>query len=82
MIRRVEKAKCLLLDPFENVSDIAGRCGFSDPAYFARVFRKIAGRSPREYRDDPRDMAQPADATAQTRINSLTLARQEWGAIA
>ena len=53
MIRRVEKAKCLLLEPFENVSDIAEKCGFSDPAYFARVFRKVAGMSPREYRDDP-----------------------------
>lgn len=53
MIRRVETAKRLLLDPLENIYDIAEKCGFSDSAYFARVFRKIAGCSPRQYRDDP-----------------------------
>ncbi len=53
MIRRVETAKRLLLEPLENVSNVAERCGFSDSAYFARVFRKVAGCSPREYRDEP-----------------------------
>ncbi len=53
MILKIESAKRLLLDPLENVSDAAEKCGFSDSAYFARVFRKIAGCSPREYRDDP-----------------------------
>jgi AraC-like DNA-binding protein len=61
MTSKVEAAKRLLLEPLENVSDIAERCGFSDPAYFARVFRKIAGCSPREYRNDPMRFATPAE---------------------
>lgn len=59
MIRRIDAAKRLLLEPLENVSEIAERCGFSDPAYFARVFRRIAGCSPREYRNDPMRFTTP-----------------------
>jgi two-component system response regulator YesN len=53
MRKRVELAQRLLLDPGQNVAEVAARCGFSDPSYFARVFRKIAGRSPREYAASP-----------------------------
>lgn len=53
MMRRVELAKKMLVEPFNNVSMVAERCGFSDTTYFARVFRKIAGCSPREYRNNP-----------------------------
>lgn len=53
MVKRVEVAQRLFLDPLNNVSQVAEKCGFSDPTYFARVFRKIAGCSPTEYMDDP-----------------------------
>ena len=53
MKRRVDCAKRLLLDPAYNVSQAAEKCGCSDPAYFARVFRQIAGCTPREYMQDP-----------------------------
>ncbi|HWQ53997.1 MAG TPA: PocR ligand-binding domain-containing protein [Bryobacteraceae bacterium] len=53
MERRVELAKRLLLDPALNVSQVAARCGFTDAAYFARVFRSVAGCTPREYMRDP-----------------------------
>jgi AraC-like DNA-binding protein len=53
MKRRVDSAKGLLLNPAYNVSQVADKCGFSDPAYFARVFRRLAGCSPREYMRDP-----------------------------
>ena len=53
MMRRIDLAKRLLLDPAFNVSQVAERSGFADPAYFARVFRKIAGCSPREYIQNP-----------------------------
>lgn len=52
--RRVEVAKRLLLDPLNNIAAVSDRCGFSSPAYFARVFRKAAGCSPSEYANDPR----------------------------
>jgi len=51
--RRIELAKRLLLDPKNNVTQVAERCGFSDPSYFARVFRKVTGVSPREYCRNP-----------------------------
>jgi two-component system response regulator YesN len=57
--RRVELAKRLLLNPLNNVSEVARRSGFSDPSYFARVFRKLVGCSPREYCDDPRGSHAP-----------------------
>jgi len=33
-----------------SVKEIAVACGFNDPNYFARVFRKATGRSPVQYR--------------------------------
>lgn len=32
-----------------NISDVAYRCGFSDPKYFSRCFKKHKGVSPKEY---------------------------------
>ncbi len=52
-VRRVELAKKLLLDPLKSVSEVAAACGYSDPAYFARVFRRVTGCSPSEYVGDP-----------------------------
>ena len=51
--KRIELAKRLLLDPLNKVSEVARRCGFSDPSYFARVFRKVLGCSPGEYCENP-----------------------------
>lgn len=53
MVQRVEAAKRMLLEPLDTVSDVSEKCGFSDSAYFARVFRKIAGCSPSRYRNEP-----------------------------
>lgn len=51
---RIDYARRLLLDPLNNVSCVSDRCGFSSPAYFARVFRKFSGITPTEYAEDPR----------------------------
>jgi two-component system response regulator YesN len=49
---RLERAKELLGDPrLPKMTDVAARTGFSDAAYFARVFRKAVGMSPSEYRE-------------------------------
>lgn len=32
-----------------NISDIAYKCGFADPKYFSRCFKKIKGMSPTDY---------------------------------
>jgi AraC-like DNA-binding protein/ligand-binding sensor protein len=47
---RVEKAKNLLLNPNTRVSEVAYEVGFQSLTHFNRVFRKIVGESPTEYR--------------------------------
>lgn len=47
---RIKKA-CLMLDEGNYiVSEVAYRCGFSDPKYFSRCFKKTMGITPSEYR--------------------------------
>ena len=47
---RIERAKELLRDSTSSITEIAGRVGYSDAAYFSRVFRQKTGRTPRAYR--------------------------------
>jgi AraC-like DNA-binding protein len=47
---RLEKAKNLLLNPQFRVSEIAFEVGFRSLTHFNRVFKRIAGESPTEYR--------------------------------
>jgi AraC-like DNA-binding protein/ligand-binding sensor protein len=47
---RVEKAKALLLDRNRRVSEIAYEVGFQSLTHFNRVFRKLTGHSPSDYR--------------------------------
>ena len=47
---RLQHACSLLQDRTLNLADCAARCGFSDPAYFSRSFKKHFGFSPRQYK--------------------------------
>lgn len=47
---RVAKACQLLQESVLNVSEIAERCGYDSPAAFARAFKKVKHRTPREFR--------------------------------
>ena len=47
---RVQKAKELLADVTVNVKDIGQRVGFRDSSYFTRVFKRVTGVTPSEYR--------------------------------
>jgi AraC-like DNA-binding protein len=50
---RLDRASDMLTDPRAGgltVGEIAFRCGFLDPGYFARAFRKRFGRTPSEWR--------------------------------
>lgn len=49
---RIDSAKLLLRDTSLDIAEIAARVGLPDAVYFARLFRKVAGRSPSEYRRD------------------------------
>lgn len=53
MEKRIERARRLLLDPNSRVSEVAEKCDFCNPAYFARVFRKVAGCSPTDFSKQP-----------------------------
>ncbi len=48
---RMKKAKQLLADPRNKISDISFAVGYNDGNYFAKSFRKHTGVSPSEYRD-------------------------------
>ena len=48
--RRITKAKRLLRFTDKTVEDICYECGFNDPNYFARIFKKYETCSPSEYR--------------------------------
>lgn len=47
---RIEKAKNLLLNPNLRISEVAYEVGFQSLTHFNRVFKKITGESPTEYR--------------------------------
>ena len=48
--RRIENAQDLLENTSFPVQDIASLSGYDDPAYFTRIFKKMTGISPRDYR--------------------------------
>lgn len=48
--RRVEVACNLLLDTNQTITAIASQCGYSDPDYFRRIFRRITEMNPGDYR--------------------------------
>ncbi len=47
---RIEKAKQLLSDMASNVKDISIQVGYRDANYFAKVFKRMVGITPTEYR--------------------------------
>ena len=48
--QRVAHAKLLLSTTAMNVSEVAHSCGYADPGYFARQFRRITGETASAYR--------------------------------
>lgn len=65
-IRRVERARELLAGTNDTVLSVATRCGYNNTANFNRIFRKITGITPHEYRAAHRSGgdADPAPAKA------------------
>ena len=48
-ILRIDTACNLMLQEKMNVAEAAYYCGFNDPSYFTRVFKKRKGMSPKKY---------------------------------
>lgn len=49
---QLERAKRLLREDGRIVKEVAAACGFTQPAYFSRVFRKHFGTTPAAYRGE------------------------------
>lgn len=49
---RIERAKDLLSDPRNNISEVASRVGYNDSNYFGKAFKKYTGLSPSDYREN------------------------------
>lgn len=48
--RRIERAKVLMLQTDEGLSQIALACGLADQAHLSRLFRQVVGVSPSAWR--------------------------------
>jgi two-component system, response regulator YesN len=48
---RMQKAKRLLREPGRSIKDISALTGYSDPNYFSKLFKKIVGLTPTEFRE-------------------------------
>lgn len=52
---RIERAKELLIQPGASVKLVSAVCGYPDPNYFARLFKKVTGYTPSAFASDPRE---------------------------
>lgn len=48
---RINKAKRMLLSSNLSMKEICRETGYKDPNYFSRIFKKVEGRTPSEYRE-------------------------------
>jgi two-component system response regulator YesN len=46
---RIEKAKVLLALPGATIKQVSVDCGYPDPNYFSRLFKKVTGQTPSEF---------------------------------
>jgi AraC-like DNA-binding protein/ligand-binding sensor protein len=74
--QRVELARQALLDPRLNVAEVAERCGFCSPAYFASVFKKHVNCTPREFARRPH--LHPVPARPRSCLPLLLYSRPVW----
>lgn len=49
-LKRLEVAKELLKSGYRNIKEISLKAGYIDPNYFCRIFKKITGVTPKEFR--------------------------------
>ncbi len=48
---RIQRARDLLKEDDRPLSEVAALCGFANPLYFSKVFKKLVGVSPTDYRN-------------------------------
>ena len=47
---RVQKARQMILDPRLSLKEVGVLCGYRDANYFTRVFKRLTGKTPSDYR--------------------------------
>lgn len=47
---RIDQSLPLLAGSDREITEVAGRCGFANPCYYTRVFKRIKGCTPMEFR--------------------------------
>lgn len=57
--RIMESAKCMHRKTHESISEIAGSVGFNNTSYFNKIFKKVIGCTPTEYRQSLRKHVAP-----------------------
>ena len=60
---RIKRAMQLLSIGQMNVTEVAYACGFSDPKFFSKTFKKIVGVSPKDYKNT---LCKPSEAGKDT----------------
>lgn len=78
---RIDNAKKLMrsVHPAPKTAEVAAMCGFGDPLYFSRLFKKRTGMSPRAFqqfndkKSDPNEssVAQIADPSRQSNVDQI-----------
>lgn len=53
---RISMAARMLVESDLPINQVSEKCGFQHPGYFSLVFRKMVGKSPREYRNDAKNV--------------------------
>lgn len=51
ILKRMEVAKKLLMDPYIRIYEIAEKTGYKTNSYFASVFKDYTGQTPKQFRD-------------------------------
>ena len=54
LMRRMALAKTLLIETAKPVGEIALEAGYSNSAYFIKMFKREVGKTPNEYRKEMR----------------------------
>ena len=68
LVYRVNQSLLLLADTDMEITEIAEKCGFANPGYYTRVFKRIREITPMGYRKKCRENKQ-----LQGRSNSLSV---------
>jgi AraC-like DNA-binding protein len=52
---RMERARELLSEPGASIKQVSAACGYTDPNYFSRLFKKVTGCTPTAFSSDSRE---------------------------